>query len=272
MKKLCKTLLGVVCLLGILIPSVNVNAQPNEKTLSELEEKIKKYDEIISKYDNKSEQLKNELDKNKNEVVDKFNDLKMQWSNEKVEINNKKNDMNRNLALLLSGITLAGIGSIAAGKKFIDDIVEKEVTKYLKTNAYKLTNLIKIQDNEELLMQNKKILVLSDDIKDKKEVETLLMSFKHTTYKKIDDKNKDFKNFDVIFLNNIRGKEKQDIELKNKMIKLIEGNKDKYFFYFNITGSQLRDYGDDVNLNYASSKVNLVSGLVNLLKYQDMMK
>lgn len=261
MKKLCKALLGVVCLFGILIPSVSVNAQPNDKTLSELEEKIKKYDEIISKYDNKSEEIRNDLYNNKKEILDKFETLRTQWSNEKIEINNKKSEMDRNLKILIGVASALGISSFFVAKGIIDKQMAKGVEKYIKRNADKLKGLIDKQDKEDELRKDKKILVLSENEEEEKEIKEILSDFDGAVFKSI-YKKPNFKKYDVIFFNNIKGSIKQE-----KMIGIINENKKLYYFYYNTTRDNLEKYGD-ANVTFANTKITIYVNLLTLLKYQ----
>lgn len=261
MKKLCKALLGVVCLFGILIPSVNVNAQPNDKTLSELEDKIKKYDEIISKYDNKSEQLKNELDKNKNDLDKKINDLDKKITNL---------DMIKNTILIVGAILgITGIPSYFkikdTIKKDINNKINDKLDTFLDSNVEKLNKLVSIKDREDKLKKDKKILVLSKGESDRKVIKRILREFEEVTCEDIDNIPKKLSNYDVVLLNNNSG-----VIDHTQIFSVINNNKDLNYIYYSTNGKNLEGLSGKENITFASTKVTLCTNLINLLKYQGL--
>ncbi|MBZ9634067.1 NARF domain-containing protein [Clostridium sp. FP1] len=246
-------------------PVVYGTNEIENKTIREIEEKIRKYDDIISNYDIKSKELNIELDKNKNEIMEKFNILKSDWTNEKIELERKKESVDRTLICIGIVLTMLGFVSFREAKIMIDKKVNETVDNYLNTNVDKLKKIIEVQDYEKKLIDNKKIIVLSKGNNDKNEIVEILKSFKATKYETM-DRRRNYDKYDLICFNDAKGNiEHSEIE---QIIKDNKNNKKLAYFYFNNSRKQFITQETE-HLNFASSKSTLYTNLINMLKYQD---
>ena len=161
------------------------------------------------------------------------------------------------------------IGACWKGKAYVDEKIKEKFDKIITEYENHILEVIRKEDIEQKLILKKKILVLTakngDDAYLRKFFKAMKFSIDNVNYEKVDTY-KVYDNYDLIFINNEAGD--FDENLTETYFK--ESNSTSVLFYF---GSNTKVTPEQKNrMGFANSKPQIYGNLINLLKYQDILK
>ncbi|MCT4596995.1 MAG: hypothetical protein N4A50_03825 [Vallitalea sp.] len=254
--------LYLTLILLVLIPCTYVNAQENI-TNSKFQEKLDELEVNILKYDNK-------IDKSYNELYKSFLDLKKQWSDEIIVLEAKKKDVDKTLACIIIISVLLGITSILKlfkeMKKRVDNKIEESLEKHIKLGKDELIKLVQGQQIETKLMNEKKILVVSEDLESMSSISPIMNVFTNKDYYSTKDIDKSiYSEYDLILFNCV-----SEQFIKECIEDTIINSSLVYVCYIN-NGIRISNevMALTEKINCANSKIQLYQNMMNSLKYQE---
>ncbi|MFD3157039.1 NARF domain-containing protein [Haloimpatiens sp. FM7330] len=287
MKKIYKGLIFTAILFIIFCPSICLMDTNNSIVYAakpSINETMSK-EEIMKKY--------YELKKDNQELIEKYNALNQKWADEKIDIESKKSSVDDRLVTIVTvGSALLLIFSLAITiyvknhiknkikqlyenkinhivEKEIDEKLPKEVANNVEVEVEHIRKIVNECKKEEILMENKKILLLYSDKEKKSCINYVLIKFNIIRCVSIDS-NFNLSNCDIVLFNNECCNEEKAKKYKEKIQNIIEENECKqglaYFYYS--TNVRLNT-GISEKLNFANSQATLYANLLNLLKFHD---
>ncbi|GGD40728.1 hypothetical protein GCM10011514_01010 [Emticicia aquatilis] len=248
MKQLINKIIGVL-VLSIFTVTYSLGQKDSTKA------KLEKIDFRIEKVEGFQEITKQGLDNNFKQLENKINDdyslLKyLGWIG-----------LGLNLIVLIGGLW-----------KYKEYVEKKLTEKFDKIITQKEANILEIldkQDIEKQIVNTKKILVLSSknasDIFIRKFFRAMGFPVNNVNFEKVDSF-QNFGNYDLIFANNEDNT--LDINLIQEFFQK-SNNKTVLFFF----GSQYpRGTSESDRMNLANSRTQIYGNLINLLRYQEVLK
>lgn len=189
-----------------------------------------------------------------------------------VDYKNAKSEVNNKLEIIAWLIGVLGIGGLIAILVFIVKYankaaaiqIEKKLTRIFLDEKGKLIQLIKSQNEENQLKEDKIILVLSNKESDDEFIKRFFkeMGFKKCAFEKIMDYQKVMKEYDLIFFNN------EDSILSQEVMKqYIDNAKDEtMFFHFgSVRFSDMEAKNNKVI--FANLRTQVYGNLINALRF-----
>jgi hypothetical protein len=155
------------------------------------------------------------------------------------------------------------------GQKYIGEKLTEKFDKIITQEEGNILAVIEDQDKEKQIVKGKKILVLTstngDDIFLRKFFKTMGFPINNVDYKKVDSYKK-FERYDLIFANNEDNS--FDIELIQDFFQKSDFKTVLFFF-----GDKYPRASAEANrMNLANSRTQVYGNLINLLKYQEILK
>jgi hypothetical protein len=193
--------------------------------------------------------------------------------NKFIALENKINDDYSLLKILAwSGIGLTFFSLLGLwwkGKRHIEEKLKEKFDKIITQQEGNILELIDKHDIENQILKTKKILVLTakngDDTFVRKFFKIMGFQIDNVNYEKVDSY-KAFDNFDLIFINN------EDITFDETLIQeyFEKSKKNVVLFFF---GNRFTK-GENVlsRMSFANSRTQIYGNILNLLKYQEVLK
>ncbi|OHD15098.1 MAG: hypothetical protein A2086_15290 [Spirochaetes bacterium GWD1_27_9] len=237
-----------------------------------------KTDDLIKRIED-LEQQKEYLEKMLDVKVDGINnDFTKKYNDFETSIK-KDNTLIIIISLVIAAfIVLSSIGFFIKidwiGNKIAKKFFEIKLDKYLKNHKNKL---IEILETEENLKNKKRILVLSnieEKYLDTKFIEQMKKNFKFIFFDNINNyeiENIKSKSYNMIIFNNYYSpvEEKNKNEYFNKIDEIMQNHSSLIFLYYGYKYEGKKGNDDNINLNYANSRITLYTRIVQCLKYQE---
>lgn len=237
----------VLILFMLLIGNICV-AQQDSIKIKELENRIEKtegFQTITEKaLDNKFTSLENKID-------DDYSLLKMlAWSG--------------------IGLTLISlIGLWWKGKRYIEDKLKEKFDKIITQQEGSILEVIDKQDLEKQILKTKKILVLTakngNDAFIRKFFKTMGFQIDNVNYEKVDSY-KLYDGYDLIFANN------EDALFDEEIIQEYFEKSKEHIVLFFFGKSFTKGQKVTTRMSFANSRTQIYGNLLNLLKYQEVLK
>lgn len=238
----------VVIILIMLLTSNFCIAQQDSLKIKGLENRVEKTEEFQSiaegKLDNKFSAMEKKLN-------DEYSLLKMlAWSG--------------------IGLTLISlIGLWWKGKKYIEDKLKEKFDKIITQQEGNILEVIDKQDVEKQILKTKKILVLTakngNDAFVRKFFKTMGFQIDNVNFEKVDSY-KLYDGYDLIFANN------EDTLFDEELIQeYFEKSKENIVLFF-FGKSFTKGQKVTTRMSFANSRTQIYGNLLNLLKYQEVLK
>lgn len=186
---------------------------------------------------------------------------------------NKDNNLVVWIGFIGLGLNVFFIGGIMLkARNYIQKKISLKFDNIINENENQILQIVDKHNEEKQILITKKILVLSskqsDDTFIRKFFRTMGFSNDNVNYEKISSYNKYKKKYDLIFINN------EDGTLDNSIIcqyfQKSADNDNKVLFFF---GRTYQPTGDEVKrLSFANSRTQIFGNLINLLRYQDVLR
>jgi sugar-specific transcriptional regulator TrmB len=252
-------------IIGILF-SANIYSQNNAKYL--VQDSSKLYNRI-DKIEQFQENTLGKIENKSSELDNKFTKLEQDLKND--------NNYMKTLLWIFGSITVLGliVGLYSVYKnaiKFANQKIEEKLDKFFEDKKHQFIDLIRKNETETFLKQNKKILLLSGE---QSENERIIKQFKKFDFTNV--KNTVIAEFENIKSNSLL-KESDVIVINNKSKVISDENLDKLlksftdfrnsFIYYGTFNNQLSGME---NVNFANSEFTLYARIIETIKAQQFL-
>lgn len=157
-------------------------------------------------------------------------------------------------------------------RNYVRKKIKEKFDRIITENEGDILELIDRQNEEKQILKRKKILVLSAKGGDDSFFKLFFRengfnNVDNISFKKVDSY-QDFGQFDLIFANN----ERNDLEFELIDEYFENSNEQMVLFYFNTTGEKYINANVSDRLNFANGRNQIYGNLINLLKYQKILR